>query len=75
MRNLALGLLAGLALAAVVMAQGSNNPQPTCRMCPSTYISNDEILAYVKKAQAEKLTDQQRMLTQQVTNNRMTNDE
>jgi mannose-6-phosphate isomerase-like protein (cupin superfamily) len=59
MRNLALGLIAGCGLAVVVMAQGNNNPQPTCKMCPSTYISSDEVQAYVKKAQAEKLTDQQ----------------
>ena len=50
--------LAGAACAcAAVMAQG--DPQPTCRMCPATYIQNDEIQAYVKKAIAEKLTDQQ----------------
>jgi mannose-6-phosphate isomerase-like protein (cupin superfamily) len=58
MRNLALGLIAGCALAAALVAQGPN-PQPTCRMCPSTYISSDEVQAYVKKAQTEKLTDQQ----------------
>jgi len=38
-------------------AQG--DPQPTCRMCPGTYIPKDEVDAYVKKAIAEKLTDQQ----------------
>src|SRR5687768_9316343 len=58
MKNLALGLIAGCCLAAALMAQG-NNPQPTCKMCPSTYIPSEEIQAYVKKAQAEKLTDQQ----------------
>jgi mannose-6-phosphate isomerase-like protein (cupin superfamily) len=58
MKNLVLGLLAGIALAAAVMAQGTN-PQPTCKMCPSTYIPSEEVQAYVKKAQTEKLTDQQ----------------
>ena len=42
---------------ASVIAQG--DPQPTCKMCPATYIRNDEIQAYAKKAIAEKLTDQQ----------------
>jgi hypothetical protein len=28
-------------------------------MCPATYISSGEVQAYVKKAMAEKLTDQQ----------------
>ena len=42
---------------AVVIAQ--QDPQPTCKMCPATYIQNDEIQAYAKKAIAEKLTDQQ----------------
>src|SRR5262245_15664477 len=38
---------------------GSPDPQPTCAMCPATYIPESEIQAYVKKAMAEKLTDQQ----------------
>jgi len=42
---------------AAVIAQ--QDPQPTCKMCPATYIQSDEIQAYVKKAVAEKLTDQQ----------------
>ena len=58
MKNLVLGLLAGIALAAAVMAQGTS-PQPTCKMCPSTYIPSEEVQAYIKKAQTEKLTDQQ----------------
>src|SRR5262245_6106894 len=40
-----------------LLAQG--DPQPTCAMCPATYIPNDEVQAYVKKAIAERLTDQQ----------------
>jgi mannose-6-phosphate isomerase-like protein (cupin superfamily) len=39
-------------------AQG-DNPQPTCKMCPGTYIPVEEIQAYVKKAIAEKRVDQQ----------------
>jgi mannose-6-phosphate isomerase-like protein (cupin superfamily) len=39
-----------------LMAQ---DPQPTCTMCPATYIGEGEIQQYVKKAIAEKLTDQQ----------------
>ena len=45
-------------LAVALVAQG-DDPQPTCKMCPGTYIDNSEIQAYVKKAIAEKLTDQQ----------------
>jgi len=58
MRNVLIGLVAGCCLAAALMAQGTN-PQPTCKMCPSTYIPSEEIQAYIKKAQTEKLTDQQ----------------
>ena len=32
---------------------------PTCKMCPGTYIPNAEIQAYVKRAIASQLTDQQ----------------
>ena len=46
-----------MCLAGSLLAQG--DPQPTCRMCPATFIGSDEIQAYVKKAIAEKLTDQQ----------------
>ena len=50
----AIALLYGALLAAQ-----NNNPEPTCTMCPATYIGKSEIDAYVKKAMAEKLTDQQ----------------
>jgi mannose-6-phosphate isomerase-like protein (cupin superfamily) len=57
-------LLVGLAAAGCLVNVTSVNaqqtdPQPTCKMCPGTYISVDEINAYVKKAIAEKRTDQQ----------------
>jgi len=35
------------------------DPQPTCNMCPGTYIPLDELQAYTKKAVAENLLDQQ----------------
>src|ERR1700710_2900941 len=35
------------------------DPQPTCTMCPGTYIPSAELEAYTKKALAEKLLDQQ----------------
>src|SRR4030095_15194675 len=49
-------VIAASPFAALIAQQ---DPQPTCNMCPATYIQNDEIQAYVKKAMAEKLTDQQ----------------
>ena len=54
-------MLLALALSActVVAAIAQGDPQPTCRMCPGTYIPKSEIDAYTKKAVAEKLTDQQ----------------
>jgi mannose-6-phosphate isomerase-like protein (cupin superfamily) len=57
MRYLVLGVAAVACSLASLIAQG--DPQPTCTMCPATYIPNEEIQAYVKKAQAERLTDQQ----------------
>ena len=57
MRNVMLAVMAAACVAAAVVAQG--DPQPTCRMCPGTYIPKDELDAYVKKAIGEKLTDQQ----------------
>lgn len=59
---LAFALAASLAIAPSVMAQGKINPtdpQPTCNMCPGTYIPVSELEAYTKKAIAEKLLDQQ----------------
>jgi mannose-6-phosphate isomerase-like protein (cupin superfamily) len=47
-----------IALPATSNAQG-NDPQPSCKMCPGTYIPASEIEAYVKKAIAEKRVDQQ----------------
>ena len=57
MRIIVLTVMAAAGAAAAVIAQG--DPQPTCRMCPGTYIARSEIEAYTQKAVAEKLTDQQ----------------
>ena len=49
-------------VAAGMLAQAKINPtdpQPTCELCPGTYIPLSELDAYTKKAIAEKLVDQQ----------------
>ena len=58
MRKIVLGLVAALCLVGTLVAQG-DDPQPTCRMCPATYVDGGEVQAYVSKAIAEKLLDQQ----------------
>jgi mannose-6-phosphate isomerase-like protein (cupin superfamily) len=57
MRHFAIAVAAVTCSIASLMAQG--DPQPTCRMCPATYIASEEVQAYAKKAIAERLTDQQ----------------
>jgi len=62
MRTILFGVCAVLITAAVVLAQVKINPtdpQPTCNMCPGTYIPVSELDAYTKKAMAENLVDQQ----------------
>jgi mannose-6-phosphate isomerase-like protein (cupin superfamily) len=58
MKRAILGIAAAVCLVPLVQAQ-TNDPKPTCNMCPGTYLSVDEIQAYVKKAIAEKRVDQQ----------------
>ena len=61
MKTVILGLAAAC-LSASLMAQEKINPtdpQPTCPLCPGTYIPLAELDAYTKKAIAEKLVDQQ----------------
>ncbi len=60
MRHAALILAVAAAgcLPTAALAQ-ANDPQPTCKMCPGTYIPVDELAAYTKKAIAEKRIDQQ----------------
>ena len=54
----AAGCLATSCLVMPAVAQ-DNNPQPSCKMCPGTYIPLDELQGYIKKAIAEKRVDQQ----------------
>ena len=55
MRNLAIKV----ALGAVTVLFVLSAQQPTCNKCSASYISNDEIQAYLKRAQDNGLTDQQ----------------
>jgi len=62
MKKFMLGLVAATFIVAVLVAQRKVNPtdpQPTCDMCPGTYIPLSEVKAYTKKALDEKLLDQQ----------------
>ena len=62
MRTILLGCLGAAVAFVVVLAQGRINPtdpQPTCAMCPGTYIPRSELEAYTNKAVAENLIDQQ----------------
>ncbi len=58
---LALGAVACVAAGMAAQAARVNptDPQPTCSMCPGTYIPREELDAYTKKAIAERLVDQQ----------------
>lgn len=53
-----IGVVVVFAVMAVLSAQ-EREYAPTCTMCPGTYIPNSEIQAYVKRAIANQLTDQQ----------------
>jgi mannose-6-phosphate isomerase-like protein (cupin superfamily) len=48
-----------LAFASTAFTQQNPNPQPTCKQCPATYIGNAELEAYLKRAIADKIIDQQ----------------
>lgn len=53
----AVAVMAGAAF--VALAAQERQPLPSCTMCPGTYIPEAEIQAYVKRAMANKLIDQQ----------------
>jgi len=59
-RGQAVAAILGLTAVAPAHAQvNPTDPQPTCTMCPGTYIPAAEVDAYGQKAIAEKLVDQQ----------------
>ena len=57
MRRIVFGLIGVVGVVGALAAQG--DPQPSCKMCPGTYIAKSEVDAYIAKAVAEKLIDQQ----------------
>jgi mannose-6-phosphate isomerase-like protein (cupin superfamily) len=62
MKMLLLGFVVGACCVAALAAQAKVNPtdpQPSCTMCPGTYIPLEELDAYTKKAIQQKITDQQ----------------
>jgi mannose-6-phosphate isomerase-like protein (cupin superfamily) len=62
MKGIAFGIALACTLVAPLKAETKINPtdpQPTCEMCPGTYIPLSELESYTKKALAEKLLDQQ----------------
>jgi hypothetical protein len=59
MKAAALIVAGGILGAFVVLSAQQREYTPTCKMCPGTYIPNSEIQAYVKRAIANQLTDQQ----------------
>lgn len=57
MKHASFGVAALLTIGAAVSAQG--DVRPTCRSCPATYVSNEEVQAYVRRAISQKIVDQQ----------------
>ena len=47
-------------LIAVLAVQAQDTPKPTCNRCPASYVSGDELEAYLKRVPADSaVTDQQ----------------
>jgi mannose-6-phosphate isomerase-like protein (cupin superfamily) len=52
-------LIAGALVMTIAAVYAQNVPTATCKGCPATYISNDELQSYLKRAIANNLIDQQ----------------
>ena len=48
-----------LVFLALPTAVAQDDPQPTCKGCPATYIGKAELEAYLQRAKAEQIIDQQ----------------
>jgi mannose-6-phosphate isomerase-like protein (cupin superfamily) len=59
MRRLIVAAVPLMAIATMAALGAQGGPAPSCKMCPGTYVPNEEIQAYVKRAIANQLTDQQ----------------
>jgi mannose-6-phosphate isomerase-like protein (cupin superfamily) len=59
MRRLIVAAVPLVAIATMAALGAQGGPQPSCKMCPGTYVPNEEIQAYVQRAIANDLTDQQ----------------
>jgi mannose-6-phosphate isomerase-like protein (cupin superfamily) len=62
MKHTLIGFVVILSAVVTLAAQvrvNPTDPQPTCNMCPGTYIPLSELEAYTNRAIAQRLTDQQ----------------
>ena len=48
-----------LGAVAVVFSLSAQNAKPSCNKCPATYVSNEEIQAYLKRVEGMAVSDQQ----------------
>jgi mannose-6-phosphate isomerase-like protein (cupin superfamily) len=51
--------LALVGVAFTLLAASAQDVQPTCKMCPGTYIPKEELQAYIDRAIANRIVDQQ----------------
>lgn len=56
---MAKALLRASALVLAFSSVAAQGPEPSCRDCPATFVRNEELQAYVKRAKAENIVDQQ----------------
>jgi mannose-6-phosphate isomerase-like protein (cupin superfamily) len=59
MKMLALAVVVAVLVCTSAGFAQNPNPQPTCRQCPATFIDDAELDAYLKRAIADKIIDQQ----------------